>query len=606
MASLLADALAYAENGYAVIPVGRNKIPLINDWPNKAATDSQQIISWWSQWPDANIGIVCGEKSGGLIVVDVDIKNGKRGDEALQQFQAMYGGFPSTVTCRTGSGGQHLYFKDPDHYPGKYKNGVEVIQGVDIRADGGFVVAPPSVNADGHAYTWVHDVGLLDEDPADLNDSVADLLRRSHQPKKSQKTEKRVVVDVQEGNRNDTLFRYCSSQVGQGVPKSIALNAALDLNDTFNPPLSIPEVHVIVDSAYSRYEPNERTIYGKQEEQIRDEDLDMPTLEDYPEQPVEWLIPEYLPKGQITLICGTGGTGKTSVWVSLLASLSSGERILFDGFGDYYEDRQPMQCMFFSSEDTVENVIKGKLRKGHARMRNIHTISLNDPRFEKIQFGSKYLERLLDKYRPELCVFDPLQAFIDGKIKMADRNAMRQTMRSLIEWGKTYGTTFLIVMHTNKQLNVWGRNRMADSADLWDIARCVWMVGDADDQGLKYLSHEKSNYGRTGKTMLFRNDDGQPVFKGWSEKKDRDYVLEAAKKRNEAKNGSTLSDVCGAILSELADHPDGMLVADLDELLQQIGYSGYIIRKAKSELRTAGRIEITKKGFGGAVGVKKT
>ena len=70
MASLLADALAYAENGYAVIPVGRNKIPLIKDWPIKAATDCQQIISWWSQWPDANIAIVCGEKSGGLIVVE--------------------------------------------------------------------------------------------------------------------------------------------------------------------------------------------------------------------------------------------------------------------------------------------------------------------------------------------------------------------------------------------------------------------------------------------------------------------------------------------------------------------------------------------------------
>ncbi|MBR2592526.1 MAG: AAA family ATPase, partial [Oscillospiraceae bacterium] len=411
--------------------------------------------------------------------------------------------------------------------------------------------------------------------------------------------------NVQEGNRNDTLFRYCSAQVGQGVPKSIALNAALDLNDTFNPPLSIPEVHVIVDSAYSRYEPNERTIYGTQEPPISEDDLKMPTLEDYPEEPVEWLIPEYLPKGQITLICGTGGTGKTSVWVSLLASISSGERILFDGFGDYYGDRQPMQCMFFSSEDTVENVIKGKLRKGHARMRNIHTISLNDPRFEKIQFGSKYLEKLLDKYRPALCVFDPLQAFIDGHIKMADRNAMRQTMRSLIEWGKSYGTTFLIVMHTNKQLNVWGRNRMADSADLWDIARCVWMVGDADDQGMKYLSHEKSNYGRTGKTMLFRNDGGQPEFKGWTDKKDREFVLEAAKKRNESRNGSSISDVCGAIISELADHPDGMPIRDLDELLQQIGYSAWAIKRAKAELKDGNKIRMYKVAMDGGWMAKK-
>lgn len=604
MASLLADALAYAENGYAVIPVGRNKIPLINDWPNQAATDTRQIISWWSLWPDANIGIVCGEKSGGLIVADVDIKNGKHGDEALQQFQAMNGDFPSTVMCRTGSGGLHYYFKDPEHFAGKYKNDVEVIPGVDIRTDGGFVVVPPSVNAEGHAYTWVHDVGLLDEEPADLNESAAQLLTRSH-VKKKQKTDRKTVVNVPKGSRNNTLFRYCCTQVGAGVPQEIAEKSALDLNDTFDPPLSDSEVHTIVESAYSRYQPNERTIYGAQEEPVTESDLDMPTMEDYPEEPVEWLIPEYLPKGQITLICGTGGTGKTSVWISLLASISSGDRILFDGFGDYYDDRQPMQCMFFSSEDTVENVIKGKLRKGHARMRNIHTISLNDPRFEKIQFGSKYLEKLLDKYRPALCVFDPLQAFIDGHIKMADRNAMRQTMRSLIEWGKTYGTTFLIVMHTNKQLNVWGRNRMADSADLWDIARCVWMVGDADDQGMKYLSHEKSNYGRTGKTMLFRNDDGQPVFKGWTDKKDREFVMEAAKKRNEAKSGNTLSDVCGAILSELADHPDGMLIADLDEVLQQIGYSAWAIKRAKAELKDGNKIRMYKVAMDGGWMVKK-
>lgn len=332
----------------------------------------------------------------------------------------------------------------------------------------------------------------------------------------------------------------------------------------------------------------------------------MRTLDTFREEPVQWLIPQYLPKEQITLICGTGGTGKTSVWVSLVASLSSGKRTLFDGTNEYVPDREPQTVMFFSAEDTVENVIKGKLTRQNCIQTNIMTISLSDPAFDQIQFGSEKLRQLIELYRPALCVFDPLQAFIDPHIKMSDRNAMRQSMRSLIEWGKEYGCTFLIVMHTNKQQNVWGRQRMADSADLWDIARCVWMVGDTQDEGIKYLSHEKSNYGKTGKTMLFKNEGGQPTFWQWSDLKDRDYVLQAAQKRDEKKNGSDIDGAIETILCELSDHPEGVKASDLDDLLNVIGYSFRAVKAAKKALRDRKAIEYRKIGMNDGWLVKKT
>lgn len=325
----------------------------------------------------------------------------------------------------------------------------------------------------------------------------------------------------------------------------------------------------------------------------------------YEEKDVEWLIKDYLPKGQITLICGTGGTGKTSVWTSLLASISSGERNLFDGT-ELPDAREPATAMFFSAEDTVENVIKKKLRIEHANMYRILTMSLSDPEFDKIKFGSKFLEEMIAQYRPALCVFDPLQNFIDGRIKMSDRNAMRQNMRSLIEWGQKYGTTFLIVMHTNKQSSVWGRARMADSADLWDIARCVWMVGDADGEGLKYLSHEKSNYGKTGRTMLFRNDQGIPTFQSWSDKKDRDFVAEAVKAKNAVKDGQTVQECCTTILTELAEHEEGMPVKDLDEMLTSVmGFKGWLIKKAKSNLKEGNMIAYEKRQMAGGWWIRK-
>lgn len=330
------------------------------------------------------------------------------------------------------------------------------------------------------------------------------------------------------------------------------------------------------------------------------DELDAPTLEEFEEQEVDWLIDGYIPRGQITIFCGDGGVGKTSVWASLLADLSAGRPTIFDKLQGAAPHRPPMKLMFFSGEDTIEQVIKKKLRQAEANMKNIRSISLASKNFERIQFGSPELEKLYAKYKPDLCVFDPLQTFIGEKIKMVDRNAMRAKTRPLIEWGSLYGTASLLIMHTNKQSNVWARQRMADSADLWDIARSVLLMGEADDQGLKYISHEKSNYGPTSKTILFDNKTGLPVVYATTEKKDRDFVLEASKKKNTEKEGATLQEVCNFILSELGQHKEGMIASELDTLLKDIGYTGWSIRKAKTELKSNNLIQYVKpKEMGG-------
>lgn len=335
------------------------------------------------------------------------------------------------------------------------------------------------------------------------------------------------------------------------------------------------------------------------------DDIEAPTLEEFEEQEVDWLIDGYIPRGQITIFCGDGGVGKTSVWASLLADLSAGRPTIFDAMSGVEPHRPPMKLMFFSGEDTIEQVIKKKLRQAKANMKNIRSISLSNKNFEKIVFGSKELEKLFAKYKPDLCVFDPLQTFIGEKIKMVDRNAMRTKTRPLIEWGSLYGTASLLIMHTNKQSNVWARQRMADSADLWDIARSVLLMGEADANGMKYISHEKCNYGPTSKTILFDNNTGLPVVYATTEKKDRDFVLEASKKKNAEKEGSSLQEVCNFILSELGQHKEGMLANDLDTLVVDIGYTKWALRCAKKELRENNLIKyIPPKELGGHWTVK--
>ena len=86
----------------------------------------------------------------------------------------------------------------------------------------------------------------------------------------------------------------------------------------------------------------------------------------------------------------------------------------------------------------------------------------------------------------------------------------------------------LLVMHSNKKMGVSGRARLADSSDIWDMARSVLMMGRSNSDGKIYLSHEKSSYSRPQQTVLLHIEDveldgvrtAQAVFDGYTDKKD--------------------------------------------------------------------------------------
>lgn len=138
----MGDALKYARDGWRVLPVfPGEKRPRLKDWPTQATTDTEVIRDWWVQMPDSNIGLACGRASG-FFVLDIDPKNG--GDESLEALLAEHGPMPYTFTVRTGSGGTHYYFAWPEDFeptnsPGRLKN-----TGIDVRGEGGQVLAPPS------------------------------------------------------------------------------------------------------------------------------------------------------------------------------------------------------------------------------------------------------------------------------------------------------------------------------------------------------------------------------------------------------------------------------------------------------------------------------
>ena len=160
----LAAALQHAARGWPVLPVhsvrddgsctcgkadctSPGKHPATSKGVLDAATAEGLVQNWWGRNPAANVGIATGPGSG-LFVLDVDPRHG--GDDTLEALEEAHGRLPATVEVITGGGGRHLYFR----HPGGRALSKTVGPGLDVKADGGFVVAPPSLHLSGRRYEW--------------------------------------------------------------------------------------------------------------------------------------------------------------------------------------------------------------------------------------------------------------------------------------------------------------------------------------------------------------------------------------------------------------------------------------------------------------------
>ncbi len=139
-------ALAYAACGWRVIPIRPgSRVPALSAWQREGSTDEQRIRHWWGSAPDHGVGIVTGPESG-IWVLDVDVKDGKRGDESLAELVDGYGPLPDTYEVITGTGGRHLYFRWPASAEIRNEQSGRFGDGLDVRGRGGYVVAPPSIH----------------------------------------------------------------------------------------------------------------------------------------------------------------------------------------------------------------------------------------------------------------------------------------------------------------------------------------------------------------------------------------------------------------------------------------------------------------------------
>ena len=148
---MLDAALSYAARGWQVFPCKpRGKEPLTLHGLKEATRGPEQIDTWWRKWPEANIAIATGPASG-IFVVDLDFDHD--GIDSLVKLEAGKPKGLATLECATGGGGAHLYFTWPDGFEIRNSAG-KLGKGIDIRGEGGYVVAPPSLHKSGQRYQW--------------------------------------------------------------------------------------------------------------------------------------------------------------------------------------------------------------------------------------------------------------------------------------------------------------------------------------------------------------------------------------------------------------------------------------------------------------------
>ena len=174
MNELLEQALDYINKGFYVVPLHCYGKHMFKAKGFRLPSKNRDVIEWWwKRVPRANIGLPTSLRSNGLIIVDIDIKDGVDGRTSIKVLENEYGiVLPKTSVVKTGTGGFHYYYKNTTGI--RLWGGKNVLPGIDIRAENAHVVAPPSIHQNRHKYEWV--IGGPEE-MAEVDDGLYSLIK---------------------------------------------------------------------------------------------------------------------------------------------------------------------------------------------------------------------------------------------------------------------------------------------------------------------------------------------------------------------------------------------------------------------------------------------
>lgn len=457
-------AAEYVDSGWSVLPVRPDeKRPYMTNWLQytKTRAPKSMVEGWFNNLTGAGVGAVTGRISN-MVVLDVEKSCPFPIEELLKKY-------PTQMIARSGGGGYHLFYLYPTNQT-RVSNRVRIFEGADLRADGGFIVLPPTQHQSGNRYEWVKR-GPLGAFPLAL-------LELQAQPKvQGDGWITEVLRGVSEGGRNDACARLAGYFFKKGMNSDIVEALLLDWNERNEPPLPVQEVRTTLKSiershatgltqpTQVQFEDDRSEV--EREQKQKESSFGVMRMTDYVKgyggEGVSWLVEDWLPDKSITFLVSPPESYKTWLLLDLAVSVSAGVPFL-----GKYQVNNPGPTLIIQQEDShsgltdrlaliVEQKLNAiaKLDGDEWTVPVMPDIPIYVHPDRQLRFGNKKvleeMERQIATIKPKVIMIDPLYSTTDSTDNyMAD---LANRMMILKTWRDKYGCSFLIAHHSKKNLD---------------------------------------------------------------------------------------------------------------------------------------------------------
>jgi hypothetical protein len=506
MSEMLEAALSLAERSFYVFPLTpKSKIPLPGSRGFKdASLNFSRIRTLWAPSPLSNVGVSTGPSR--LIVLDVDAK--RDGLESWHRLSRDLDLKIDTLTSLTGGGGLHVFYRAGDFsVPSAANFAGEDYPGLDIRARGGYIVAPPSVHESGKRYEWDAYTDAIATIPEALEVFIRDTLGRE---RGGNPIAGRAMIPV--GARNVSLTKIAGKLRFIGMEADEVFESLRLINRTrILDPLPERDLRTIVSSVF-RYNAHPKT------ESLVDvqvaQQLIVISAFNIRVKRTEWLLDGFIPSGEVTIFEGRGGVGKSTCALDILARYSSGVALPGNA-----HPHPASPVLVFGDEDT-HSTIKARLQAAKADLQKVFIVDGvgigDDKRRFQLPSDLRLLEDAIVGYGARLVYLDSLfNAFAQG-FSQNDALDVRRVVGGLADVAHRTGATIIATRHWGKG-DKHVKDKGLGSVEITDVVRSV-VAFDEDPVLKRVMRVTKHNYGKEAEPLGYdfesvtsSDDFGNPV-----------------------------------------------------------------------------------------------